>query len=116
MAKPCKPDHDPDELIELTRAILSTLRQILAAIRELHLPNNDQLNNIMTKLSELAGTLTAVNTRLEEAQTEILEALKNIGNTDPDISPEGQAQLDKLAAIANALADIVQGTPPTPTS
>ena len=65
---------------------------------------NRKAKVVMAKLSELATILKNFGDQLEKALTELK-------NTDPDISPEGQAQLDRIAAAAKALDDITPDQP-----
>jgi len=60
-----------------------------------------------TKLSELAGVLTGIDDTLDKAKTEIVNIIAELRKTDPDISPEGQAALDRLSTLAKALDDVV---------
>ncbi len=71
-----------------------------------------QLKTILMKQSEALAALAAASTQLREASEEILAKLAELGSTDPDISPEGQAIIDGITAKAKALADIVPNVPP----
>src|SRR5262245_40380012 len=70
---------------------------------------------LMAKQSELAGLLKSVGDKLDEASTEILAEIEKLKQTDPDISAEGMAQLERITAKATALADIVPNNPEPPT-
>ena len=68
---------------------------------------SEQLEVITLKLSELTGHLNEVGDKLEKAQAEILAALEKLGSSDPDLSSEGQAAVDRVRAIAEALDAVV---------
>ena len=76
---------------------------------------HQQLAILIMKLSELPALLSTVNTKLDEAKTEILAEIAKLKASDPDISPEGLAALDALSARASSLGDIAPPvTPVTP--
>ena len=64
---------------------------------------------IIMKLSELAKSLTAVDTKLSEASTEILLEIQRLKDAlgDVDIPTEAEAALAAITAKATALADII---------
>lgn len=72
----------------------------------------DNQKKIIMKQSELAAALTSVKDQLTKAKDEILAKIAALQTSDPDISPEGQAALDSLKAIAQALDDVVEDVPP----
>lgn len=66
---------------------------------------------IMSRLNDLETTLTTINAELEKAQAEIIAAvaalqdqINNAGN--PELSAGAQAQLDRLAAVAQSLDNL----------
>ncbi len=78
---------------------------------------------VMSKLSQLESTLASVNSTLEKARTEIVDAVAALqdqinNSTDPELSAATQAQLDRLTAVASSLDALnpdaeVPETPPT---
>ena len=68
---------------------------------------SEQLEQINVKLSELSGHLNEVGDKLEKAQAEILAALDKLASSDPDLSPEGQAAVERVKAIAEALDAVI---------
>lgn len=82
----------------------------------------ENTKKIMAKLSTLAATLAAVNTKLDDvgatltkAEGEITSSVsvlqktiedlqKQIGDADPEIPADAQQALDKLTAVAESLA------------
>lgn len=58
----------------------------------------------MSKLSELAGLIEGVNTRLDKVKTEVQALRDSLG--DVEIPASAQASLDKLAALAQAIDEI----------
>lgn len=68
------------------------------------------------KLSELLTAVGEVETKLDEASTEILAELEKLRTTDPDISPEGAAVVERVKTKAQALADIIPNAPEPPTT
>lgn len=61
----------------------------------------------MAKVSEVAAAINAVNEQLEKARLEIVSAIAALSASDPDLSPEGNAALDRLKAVAQRLDDVV---------
>lgn len=60
----------------------------------------------MAKLSELAGLLSDLNTKVEKVRIEV-QALKDaLEADDVDLPPEAQAALDNLTAALQAVDDI----------
>lgn len=66
--------------------------------------NKQQQENIMAKLSELAGILTAANDKLDKVKTEV-EALQ-ASLTDVELPAAAQAALDRLVGTAQRLDDL----------
>lgn len=64
------------------------------------------------KLSEALTAIGELETSLDEASTEILAELEKLRTTDPDLSPEGTALVERAKAKAKALADIIPNEPP----
>ncbi len=80
-----------------------------------------QLNHkkVMSKLSELESTLTAVNATLEKARTEIVDAVAKLqeqidNQADPVLTEAAQAQLDRLTALAATLDGLNPDAPAQP--
>lgn len=65
------------------------------------------------KLSEALAAVGELETSLDEASKEILAELEKLRTTDPDLSPEGTALIDRVKVKAKALADIIPNEPPT---
>lgn len=65
------------------------------------------------KLKDLAAQLAAIDTKLTEAQTEIVSEIEKLRTAleDVDVPADAKAALDTIAAKAGSLADIV----PNPT-
>ncbi len=72
-----------------------------------------QLNKFDMKLSEALAALSTIKDTLAKAKGEILSKIEALNSTDPDISPEGQATIDQLKAVADALDAIVPDVTPT---
>jgi len=70
---------------------------------------NKRHEEIIMKLSTLAASLNAVDSKLTEASTEIVSEIQKLRDAlgDADIPPEAEAALAAIAAKATALADIV---------
>ena len=84
---------------------LGAVRRELAAI-------NKQLENINVKLSELATSLNEVGDKLDKAKAEILAQIEKLEAADPDLSPEGQAAVERLREVAEALDAVVEDEAP----
>lgn len=65
------------------------------------------------KLAQLVIALAAIDTKLTEAQTEIVSEIAKLKAAleDVDIPAEAQTALDNITAKASTLADIVPNTP-----
>jgi len=61
-------------------------------------------------MATVAETLTAIEASLDEAGTEILAEIEKLRGSVLDAN--GIASLDRIAAKAKALADVVPNTPP----
>ena len=72
------------------------------------------LENIMAKVSALAGLLAGIETKLDESQTEIVALITQLRDQlgDVEIPADAQATLDRLEAKSKALADIVPDVAP----
>jgi hypothetical protein len=70
-------------------------------------------SNIDMKLAQLVTALAAVDTKLTEAQTEIVSEIAKLKAAleDVDVPADAQAALDNIAAKAGTLADIVPNPP-----
>ncbi len=66
-----------------------------------------------TKLSELADALTAVNTQVDKAAKEIVDAVKKLEDqlANGEISPAAEGALTALKAKVQALDDLNPETP-----
>lgn len=73
---------------------------------------NNKLDKIIMKQSELAANLEGVSSQLSKAKDEILAELDKLRASDPDLSPEGIAAVQKLGNIAQALDDVIADAPP----
>lgn len=64
---------------------------------------------IMIKLSELAAQLTSIDSKLNEASTEIVAEIQKLKDAlgDAELPAEAEAALAAISAKASALADIV---------
>lgn len=70
---------------------------------------------LIMKQSELAAKLEEVSTQLHKAKEEIMAELDALRASDPDLSPEGVAAVQKLGNIAQALDDVIADKPePSP--
>jgi guanyl-specific ribonuclease Sa len=69
--------------------------------------------NTTMKLAQLAAALTAIDTKLTEAQTEIVTEIQKLKDalTDVDVPAEAQAAIDAITTKAGTLADIVPNPP-----
>ena len=68
-----------------------------------------KVNNMAIKLSEIPGALAALSAQLDKAKTEILAKIASLEQSDPDLSPAGEATLASLKTVAQNLDDIVPG-------
>lgn len=67
-------------------------------------------------MARIDEQLDAINTKLEEAATELPQLIQELRDALGEASPEVQAKLDLISAKAGALADIVpNATTPEPT-
>ena len=75
-----------------------------------------RLDNLNKKADTYMATIeerfTAINTRLDEASTELLALIETLRNQG--VTPAAEAVLVQIEAKANALADIVPNVPPAP--
>jgi anion-transporting ArsA/GET3 family ATPase len=62
---------------------------------------------IIVKLSELQEAINGVNTQLDKATKEIVDAFKDV-----TLTPEQTAAIDRLKAAAQALDDLNPDVPP----
>lgn len=74
---------------------------VLMGMAVMRMVNNEQQENIMAKLKELAGKLGVIGDTLDKVKTEV-QALKD-SLTDVELPPEAEAALDRLAKAADAL-------------
>jgi hypothetical protein len=75
--------------------------------------SDKQYRHLVKLMSQLDTRIEALNTRLDEATSEILALLGQLN--DETLSAEGQAALAQAETKVAALADIVPGpTPGTP--
>ena len=88
------------DLVFEVKTLRSETREGFAQVKK-------QLKETHMKLSDLSGSLNQVGDQLEKAQAEILDALEKLAASDPDISPEGQAAIDRLKSAAQRLDDII---------
>lgn len=66
------------------------------------------------KLSEALAAVGELEASLDEASTEILAELEKLRTTDPDLSAEGAALIERVRGKARGLADIIPNAePPT---
>lgn len=67
----------------------------------------------MSKISELAETLTALSLQLEQAKTEIVSKIEELEKSleDQQLPPEADLLLAELKLKAQALDDIVPDVP-----
>jgi hypothetical protein len=70
---------------------------------------------IMARISDLAAIANGIGDQLEKAKAEIEAAIAALKNADPDISPEGQAALERLVTVAQAFDDLNPDVTPEPT-
>lgn len=79
-----------------------------------------KLERTVMKVSEATAAFIEVKDALVEASDELLALIEKLKESDPDISPEGAAAVEKSLSIARALKDVVrtpeEGTAPTITS
>lgn len=74
------------------------------------------------KLSQLASTLTSIDTNITDAQARILQKIQDLtdalNNADVDIPADAQTALDALTTEAENLANVVPDTssPTDPTT
>jgi vacuolar-type H+-ATPase subunit E/Vma4 len=64
---------------------------------------------IMSKLSNLAAALTGIDSKLTEAQMEIVAEIQKLRDSlgNVELPPEAEAALASIQAKANALADVI---------
>ena len=67
--------------------------------------SDKQYRHLLHKMSQLDDRVIAMNTRLDEASSEILELLR--GLRDESLTEDGQAALAQAETKVAALADIV---------
>ena len=63
--------------------------------------------DIMAKVSEAITAIQVGNDRLEKARVEIVTLIATLRETDPDLSPEGVAALERFKTLTGQLDDIV---------
>ncbi len=80
---------------------------VLAAI-------NQNLSQLNMKVSEALAALAGAKAELTKASAEILAKIEELKSSDPDISPEGQATVEGIVSIGQALDNIVPDPAPTP--
>ena len=61
---------------------------------------------IMAKVSEAVTAIQVGNETLERSRVEILALIETLRNTDPDLSPEGVAALERFKALTGQFDDI----------
>jgi hypothetical protein len=71
---------------------------------------NVKLDKIMATAAELAGLLRQIGTQLDKAQTEILDAIAKLQQSE--LPADAAAALDELKVKVQALDDIVPDQPP----
>lgn len=92
---------------------LELLSRQITRLLQLGYDVNQKLGENNVKLSEAISVFGEVKRNLEEASTEILDRIKQLQSTDPDLSPDGAKLVDEVKAISQALANIVQNPPQT---
>ena len=70
----------------------------------------NQLRKVIKLMSQLDDRMIAVQGRIDEAATEIVDLINKL--RDENLTETGRAALDDIEAKANALADIVPNEPP----
>lgn len=75
---------------------------------------NQKLDTLTMKVSEAVEAFKQVGNTLEKASTEIKAKLEELSNSDPDISEEGKAAVERVKTIAEALDAIVPDVPTDP--
>lgn len=73
----------------------------------------NQIKHVLRRtMANINETLAGINTRLDEATTELLALIGTL--TNEQLTPEGRAALDAIKTKVDALADVVPGVPPQP--
>lgn len=78
---------------------------------------NLKLDEILMKQSEFNAKVLELAPKFERIGGEIKEEIRKLRESDPDISPEGQAALSKMEAVGTALDELapeLPTEPPTP--
>ena len=74
---------------------------------------NKKLDQIMATQSEAAAKLAEAADKLEKAKGELLAEIEKL-KAGGELSPEAQAAVERIQALAQALDDIVPDAEPAP--
>lgn len=70
---------------------------------------NQAKKGILKHMANINETLQAINTRLDEATTELLALIGQLQGEQ--LTPEGRAALEQIKTKVDALADVVPNAP-----